>query len=91
MELGWERNVTVVEQVLNDFPDETLEGKFPDQKFRRLLIPLNLSEGDCPRTVTAFLSDLSVRGVAGALNWSGSEIALGPRHVVVCGLRNIKL
>ena len=50
-----------------------------------------MSEGDCPRTITALLSDLSVRGVAGPLNWSGSEIALGPRHVVVCGLRNIKL
>ena len=91
LKLGWELNVTVVEQVLNDFPDETLERKFPDQKFRRLLILSDLEEGAGSWTVTTFLSDLSVRGDAGPLNWSGSEITLGPRHVVVCDLRKIKL
>ena len=51
--------INVVEQVPTDFFDKSLKRKFPDQKFRRLLVLPDLSEGDGPRTVTVRLLDFT--------------------------------
>merc|ERR1719351_729241 len=46
-------------EVLCDLTHESLEGKFADQKLGRLLVPSDLSEGNCPRSVSVGLLDSS--------------------------------
>ena len=37
-------------EVLCDFPNESLEGKFADEKFGGLLVPTDFTKCDCSRT-----------------------------------------
>ena len=55
-------------EVLRDFTNQTLEGKFTDEELRRLLVPTDLAERDGTRPETMRLLDtagrsLSVEGV----------------------------
>jgi hypothetical protein len=38
-------------EVLCDFPDEPLEGQFPDEEFGGFLVATDFTECDCSRTV----------------------------------------
>ena len=46
-------------EVLCNFPNETLEGQFTDQKLSRLLVTTDFTERDCTGTVTMRLLDTS--------------------------------
>jgi hypothetical protein len=57
-------------EVLRDLTNETLEWEFTDEKFRRLLIPTNLTESDGTRTEPVWLLDAT----SGSLKWAKSTI-----------------
>ena len=46
-------------EVLGDLPDQTLEGELADQKLGGLLVPPDLSEGNCSGSVAMGLLDTS--------------------------------
>ena len=49
-------------EVLGDLPDQTLEGELADEKLGGLLVPPDLSEGDCSRPVSVGLLDSASSG-----------------------------
>jgi len=49
-------------EVLGNLPDQTLEGKLPDEELGGLLVPPNLSEGDGAGAVPVGLLDSARRG-----------------------------
>ena len=49
-------------EVLGDLPDQTLEGELADEKLGGLLVPPDLSEGDCSGPVSVGLLDSAGSG-----------------------------
>jgi hypothetical protein len=64
------KTVTYLE-VLCDLTDETLEWEFTDEKFRRLLIPTDLTQSDGTRTEPVGL----LNATSGSLVWAKSTIS----------------
>jgi hypothetical protein len=60
-------------EILGDLTDQTLEGELADQQVGRLLVPTNLAQGDCTRTVTMRLLD-TTRGRGGLARRLGGEL-----------------
>ena len=50
-------------EVLSDFTDKTLEGKFADEKFRRLLVTTNFTKSDSTGPETMGLLDTTGCGL----------------------------
>ena len=48
-------------EVLSDLTDQTLEGSLAEEKFRRLLVTPDLTEGDGTRTVSVGLLDATCK------------------------------
>ena len=51
-------------EVLGDLTDQSLEGELPQQKFGRLLVSTDFSEGNCSRPVSVGFLDTSGGGCA---------------------------
>jgi hypothetical protein len=65
-------------EVLRNFPDETLEGEFADQKLGRLLVTTDFTKSDGTWTVTMGLLDTS-----GSVYKSDMYIKAGPTWVQI--------
>jgi hypothetical protein len=60
-------------EILSNLTDQSLEGEFTDQQVSRLLVPTNLTQGDCARTVPVGFLD-TTRGRGGFARRLGGEL-----------------
>ena len=64
-------------EVLGNLPHQTLEGQLADEELSRLLVPPDLSEGDCARPVPVRLLHTSCGGRRFSSSLSGQLLSRG--------------
>ena len=64
-------------EVLSDLTDQPLEGKLPDQKLGRLLVPSDFTKGDSSRAETMGLLDTTSGSLGSLASSLGSELLTG--------------